>query len=314
MPDTAQTTQLGKPFTAQALSQEHLTSYRAASTSDVTQDRLGPLQDLPGFWQGVGFSLIARPNFSGGNPNGIFLELNLLRESIEFTTIGSPVFNRGSEQGDIAIFGLTYIQRVTDELTGGALHIEPGLWLNIPATTNPQSNASIARLSTIPHGNSVCTVGHSENVVFQGLPDIPPANTVPYKIGTEPPPAGTKNPFAEFDLSQPSAFRTNPMAAKITQAMVDDPNVMLREALQGQHLTRIIRLITNTAATGGIDNIPFITTNANTISLESVFAIETVLDPSGTEFMQLQYSQTALLNFRGMTFPHVTVGTLVKAF
>jgi hypothetical protein len=36
--------------------------------------------------------------------------------------------------------------------------------------------------------------------------------------------------------------------------------------------------------------------------------------PEGTEYQQLQYSQTALLNFRGLSFPHVTVGTLIKAF
>jgi hypothetical protein len=36
--------------------------------------------------------------------------------------------------------------------------------------------------------------------------------------------------------------------------------------------------------------------------------------PQGQEYLQLQYSQTALLNFRGMSWPHVTVGTLVKAF
>ena len=34
----------------------------------------------------------------------------------------------------------------------------------------------------------------------------------------------------------------------------------------------------------------------------------------GREYQQLPYSQTALLNFRGQSFPHVTIGTLVKAF
>ncbi|HYO84759.1 MAG TPA: hypothetical protein VES20_25380, partial [Bryobacteraceae bacterium] len=84
--------------------------------------------------------------------------------------------------------------------------------------------------------------------------------------------------------------------------------------LQGQKLTKITRLITNTAPGGGMDNIPFITTNADAPGLESVFAIETAEDASGNEFLQLQYSQTVLLNFRGISFPHVTVGTLVKAF
>jgi hypothetical protein len=299
---------------AQSMSANNVTSYRAAAPLQTTADRLGPLQDLPGFWEGVGFSLIGRPNFSGGSQNQIFLELNLLRETIEFTPIGSPVYNRGSLQGDIAIYGLSYLHRVTDEVTGGALHIEPGLWLNIPATTEPASDASIARLATIPHGNAVCTVGHSEDVVFQGLPEIPPANTVPFTIGGQAPAPGTKNPYPEYDLSNPNTFRSDLLPPQITQALIDDPNVMLRDALQGQTLTKITRLITSTAATSGVSNIPFIVSNADTPSLESVFAIETVRRTTGEEFLQLQYSQTALLNFRGMSFPHVTVGTLIKAF
>lgn len=288
--------------------------FRAVSAHLTTAENLGPLQDLPGFWEGTGFNLIARPDYSSGNENGLFLELNLLRESIEFTAIGSPVVNRGSLQDDIAIYGVTYMHRVTDATTGAALHIEPGMWLNIPPTTNPASDASIARLATIPHGNAVSTVGFSENVVFEGLPTIPPANTVPFKIGEETPPAGTKNPFPEYDLSTPSQYRTDSLPDGITQALVDDPNVMLRNDISEQKLTKIIRLITSTTPGGGIENIPFIVSNADAPFLESVFAIETVEDSTGAEFLQLQYSQTALLNFRGMSFPHVTVGTLIKAF
>ncbi len=209
---------------------------------------------------------------------------------------------------------MTYLHRVTDATTGGALHIEPGMWLNIPATADPQADASIARLATIPHGNAICTVGFAEDVVFDKLPTIPPANTVPFKIGSEAPPPGTKNPFPEYDLSIDSSFRTVPLPAGITQAVIDDPNVAVREALEGHILTHIRRLITSTALAGGIGNIPFIVNNANAPSLESVFAIETVQGPLGTDYLQLQYSQTALLNFRGMSFPHVTVGTLIKAF
>src|SRR5215213_300384 len=84
-------------------------SYRGVPSQRTTADNLGSLADLPGFWEGTGFSLIARPDFAGGNPNGFFLELNLLRETIEFTTIGSPVLNRGSLQGDIALYGVTYL-------------------------------------------------------------------------------------------------------------------------------------------------------------------------------------------------------------
>lgn len=292
---------------------------RAASPQSTTADRLGVLRDLPGFWQGTGFSLIARPSFSKQAKNGLFLQLNLLRETIEFTPIGSPVFNRGSMQDDIAIYGVTYLHRVTDDTSREALHIEPGMWLNIPATTDPKADASIARLGTIPHGNSLCTVGFSEQAVFDRIPDIPKANTVPFAIGSQQPLAQVKNPLEEYDLSIPSDFRSSPLPAAITQALVDDPNQMLRDTLkqqvecEGMTLKSIIRLITSAEA-GGVANIPFITHNADAPALQSVFAIETVIDDKGSEFMQLQYSQTALINFRGKSFPHVTVGTLIKSF
>ncbi|MGY5811053.1 heme-binding protein [Rhizobium sp. LEGMi198b] len=291
---------------------------RVAPSQRVTADRLGALADLPGFWEGTGFSLIARPDYSGRSENGFYLQLNLLHETIEFTSIGSPVFNRGSEQGDIAIYGVTYLHRVTDGTNGGALHIEPGMWLTIPATTAPKADASIARLGTIPHGNAFCTVGFVQHAEFNKVPDIPPANTIPFPIDGKPPEPGSKNPYPEYNLAIPSQFRTNPVPAGIVQAMIDDPNQVLRDTLnhqvfeQGQTLKQITRLITSTA--GGIANIPFITTNANTLDLDSVFAIETVVDALGNEFLQLQYSQTGLLNFKGKSFPHVTVGTLIKAF
>jgi hypothetical protein len=314
MPDTVPATGAGAPATngSGAVVPSAPGPFRAVSTIYTTAANLGPLQDLPGFWEGTGFNLIGRPDFDTTNEDGFFLELNLLRETIEFTTIGSPVMNRGSKQADVAMYGVTYMHRVTDATTGEALHIEPGVWLNIPATSEPKADASICRLSTIPHGNSVCATGFVQDVIPDGLPEIPPANTVPFTIGGQPPAPGTKNPFSAYNLSTESKFRTNPLPAKITQAIIDDPNQMVRDDLQGQTLNHITRLIATTDASG-IGNIPFITDNANNTSLESVFAIERVQGPTG-EYLQLQYSQTALLNFRGLSFPHVTVGTLVKAF
>lgn len=61
-------------------------------------------------------------------------------------------------------------------------------------------------------------------------------------------------------------------------------------------------------------NIPFITANADNPTLDSWFGIQAVVGPQGREYLQLQYVQTALINFRGLSWPHVTVGTLVKAF
>jgi hypothetical protein len=37
--------------------------------------------------------------------------------------------NRGFTVDDIELFGLTYVQKVTDTATGGALHNDPGIWI-----------------------------------------------------------------------------------------------------------------------------------------------------------------------------------------
>jgi hypothetical protein len=317
MTDTAARIDVGNALPGrgdQPLNTNTARSFRSVSTHAQTSEHLGPLADLPGFWQGTGFSLIARPDFDPQNPDGFFLQLNLLQETIEFRPIGSPVPNRGSEQDDIGLFGVTYLHRVTDAATNGALHIEPGIWLTIPATTDPPARGSVARLSTIPHGSSVCAVGFAQYVVPDGLPTIPPANTVPFPIDGTAPPPGTPNPYGAYDLSTESPFRTKPLPATVTQAVVDDPHAMLRDALQGQTLTHITRLIVSTSDAGGVSNIPFLTQNADAHVLESVFAIERVQGADGTEVMQLQYSQSVLLNFNGRSFPHVTVGTLVRAF
>jgi hypothetical protein len=289
-------------------------TFRGVSGHAATADSLGPLRDLSGFWEGTGFSLIARPSFDPANEDGFFLELNVLRETIEFTAIASPIFNRGSRQDDIAMYGVTYLHRVTDGTTGGALHIEPGVWLTIPDTTVPASGPTVARLSTIPHGNAFCAVGTALELVPDGPPEIPPANTVPFAIGGSPPPAGTKNPYRAYDLSVQSPHRTSPLPLSITQELVDDPNSLGRHALEGQTLSHVTHLFASTTSAADVGNIPFINENANTVSLDSVFSVERVHGLGDTEFMQLQYSQTALLEFGGMCFPHVTVGTLVKAF
>jgi hypothetical protein len=112
-----------------------LTSFRGVPAQQELAAQLDPLKDLPGRWFGSGFNLIARPDHQGGNE--LFLELNLTRETLDFTAIGSPIPNRGSMQNDINLSGVHYLQQISDATTGGAIHIEPGIWLNIPSTLAP---------------------------------------------------------------------------------------------------------------------------------------------------------------------------------
>src|ERR1700722_2352935 len=110
---------------------------RRATDATALQDNLGLLADLPGVWVGTGFNLIARPDFaartsppSPNEPSHLFLELNFTEEVLKFDTIGSPIPNRGFAQPDIELYGIHYLQQITDRVTGGALHLEPGIWIN----------------------------------------------------------------------------------------------------------------------------------------------------------------------------------------
>jgi hypothetical protein len=290
--------------------EENITSFRAVADHGSLHGSLGALANLPGHWAGEGFNLIARPNFQ--HNNDIFLELNLTKESLTFNTIGSPIPNRGSQQDDITLFGLHYLQQISDRTTGGALHIEPGIWINIPGTKDPAAGPTITRLASIPHGDAINVHGTSSSV--DGPPDIKPTNTVPFSIGSPTPTPGTPNSFPEYDLSHPNSFRTRPVPAEITQEMVHNPNALLKAATKDQTITHTETLSISTHPHGSVGNIPFVDQNAKAAVVSAFFWIETIKPPSGPTHMQLQYSQTVLLDFLGLSWPHVTVATLTKTF
>jgi len=146
-------------------------SFRIAPDSETVLEQLGLLKDLAGTWKGKGFNLIARPDFH--HSTDLYLQLNQTRETLKFDPIGSPIPNRGFGQDDIKLFGLTYLQQITDAGHDGALHIEPGIWITQPATTFPPESVPapqqlVARMGTIPHGNSILVEGIAQP--FTGNP------------------------------------------------------------------------------------------------------------------------------------------------
>src|ERR1700733_231901 len=139
----------------------------------VTAMELGPLAFLAGSWRGPGFNAIWRPDnpqsrplTAPPNPTKRLLELNLTHDSFDFHVIPGVVPNRGlAPETDLSLYGLHYLQRITDSdppsfSTGGqALHIEPGLFMNVPASTSPANPASLVRMASIPHGVTVLMQG-----------------------------------------------------------------------------------------------------------------------------------------------------------
>lgn len=282
---------------------------------------LGPLALLPGTWTGQGFNVIWRP--SNDPRSDHFLELNLTNETLEFTEIPGNIPNRGFQQPDIMMKGVNYLQQITDQIMLNGLHFEPGMWVNIPATTNPQEPPTVARLASIPHGTVMLAQGALETPSPQpGPPQFAQVDITPFQIG-KPDDPQAKVPFPnESTLTNPSDFRSPPQNIKgITQAMVDNPNSVLQAAIAGQTILETVTLkissLPKPVAGGGTANTAFLQAatpnvgNADAAQVDATFWIETVQGENNEpNFLQLQYSQRVLLNFNTLSWPHVSVATL----
>jgi hypothetical protein len=179
-----------------------ISDIRITPDNQTVLSQLGLLKDLAGTWKGRGFNLIARPDFH--DKTDLYLQLNQTRETLKFDPIGSSIPNRGFGQDDIELFGLTYLQQISDAAFDGALHIEPGIWVTQPATTFPPETAPppgqlVARMGTIPHGNSLLAAGIAEP--FTG----PPVLTVP----------GSQYSFSLFPSFNSTPFGVPPTAPAV---------------------------------------------------------------------------------------------------
>jgi hypothetical protein len=247
---------------------EHVPSVRIAPDSESVLANLGLLKDMAGSWHGHGFNLIARPDFVDGA--NLYLQLNQTDETLKFDAIGSAIPNRGFGQKDIELFGLTYLQKIEDAPTGGALHIEPGIWITqppteYPAQAPPPNEQIVARMATVPHGNSVLARGTASP--FDGPPtlaggganyafsEFPSFNSTPFPAGApinapgstekltapEPPgfqqydltvadgPQNPRTPFKTTEPPLPSAIDGVPM-----QEVVKDPIKLLQKVISDQ--------------------------------------------------------------------------------
>ena len=116
----------------------------------------------------------------------------------------------------------------------------------------------------------------------------------------------------------------------MTQAIVQNPNSVLQNALHSslQGTTMKSRTFLHVAtdhssinAGGGTANTAFLATsgnppggNAKASLAQATFWIETIAGTGGQpDKHQLQYTQLVMLDFNGIHWPHVTVGTLGQA-
>jgi hypothetical protein len=300
----------------------------AAATGGPPPDPLGALAPLAGTWKGHGFNAIWRPHHPASQDR--FLELNLTDETIVFTPIKGPIPNRGLAMPDIDMFGLTYMQQISGSISKAGLHIEPGIWANVPHTTDPNEPPTVVRMASIPHGTAILAQGVSQ-VLAGGPQVIPDNNILPFFFGSPSPGNNEFNAvaqtFPELNLSIPTQFRS--AAGSVTQEMVKNPNSVIQAALQaslqGTHMTSRTFLHVSTTSSvihggGGTANTAFLATssnppggNAKATEVEAIFWIETIAGKGGNpDVHQLQYTQRVQLDFNGIHWPHVTVSTLQK--
>ena len=338
---------------------------------------LGPLAAFTGTFRGKGFNTIFRPDT--GTPTTLpvpatddnLLELNLTQETLSFSPSLGAVPNRGEVQADINLNGVPYLQVINDVTIAGqstGIHFEPGLWMAVPATSDPAEGTTFMRMASIPHGTTVLAQGKA--VTANGKPTFPVVPITPFAIGSA---ANSGSPFPSQTAAAAGTVRIpqdlTPFitAGTITQAMLNNPVSLLSTHLTGLTVTSNTAITVSTRPPlplfgGGNNNMAFLmgdahatSPNAQAATMEATFWIETVeytiqvpvhalgLPPltiaaeggSGgapvPEFLvnppvaitaprtikatatQIQYAQKVFLNFNGLTWPHVSVATLVPA-
>lgn len=350
------------------------------------------LDNFKGTFAGHGFNTIFRPQSSATattfpvNPTGPadnVLELNLTTETLAFADALGSVPNRGLfAQGDIFLSGVPYVQTiqdVTNPATGKAdgpatgIHFEPGLWMRVPASkTNPVQVETLNRMASIPHGTTINSQGVAPTATTPGGPNIPKVNITPFPIGSTTPitfPSQTAN--SNNTLRLPQDLSKFIAAGTINQAILDDPNTVLRNANKGKTFNKTSTIQISTSPTGsqqggGTANIDFLVgaktgansgPNAQAAQMKATFWISEVshkitvpvhtlgqgpleiaapspvagapdgflapsfiVDPPvgitapktiTVTSTQIQYSQFVILNFATLSWPHVSVATLI---
>ncbi|MEO7194446.1 MAG: heme-binding protein [Pseudonocardiaceae bacterium] len=308
----------------------------------------GPITDLIGLFsssQGVhgvnlpGINAIALPDGTAPAPLRIAFKTNTYNElSLEFRPIpGGPVRNRAVPTNQF-VHALAYrqlISQIEGDPPAGFQHFEDGIWQWTPDIADPMDAAkgSIARLTSVPHGNSfLCWGAHASidsNPPREDPVNIPDTDFTPQLAPDAP---QELKEFVRNSYTTP-ILQTGVTPAHANQALI---RVVRNQVEQGYTFENVVTLMVDTnnptvpppPHPGGVANIDFILNNANFTGISTTFWIETIKPPldrtvqppfQAPPFVQLQYTQNISLNFapanqpeQRITFPHVDVNTLLR--
>lgn len=299
-------------------------STEKAKTGDSV---LGPFAELPGEWSngkdlnGRGWNMIALPFVKKGEKLDYRMLVNQYNETLNFTIIDKGVPNRGiksppDRNEDQLIVTLDYTQDVTQIAAAdfpesgklpptpiAAIHHEPGLYLHM---RNFAANGlNIARLGSVPHGDSLLALGKFSNAkITDGGPKIPDVDPLP--VG------GPSKKIDHPYLAPYKHFHDSPFQGVFD---VTNPSELLRAATPpGVRRTTTLDFSTNNM-TGGIHNIPFIVKHANATEMDfTMWILET------DDAVFIQYMQVVMLDFFDRTdnvpgrikWPHISFNTIKR--
>ena len=163
--------------------------------------------------------------------------------------------------------------------------------MHVPATTvDPILGESLTRMASIPHGTTINAQCLAPTSSIAGPPTFPKVDITPFAIGSP----NNKIRFISQNASAPDTPRLPQDLSKfiaagtITQAILDDPNTVLRTANHGKTITKTTSFTVSTSATapevgGGTANIAFLqgnpqatNANADAVQMSATFWIEEV--------------------------------------
>ncbi|WP_081716413.1 heme-binding protein [Asticcacaulis sp. AC460] len=220
------------------------------------------------------------------------------------------------------------------------IHHEPGLWLHMTDKNIFRDNGvelSIARMGSIPHGNSFTAVGSSREIKWEQIPAdqkpnlIPNINGVVVGGGSDPDERALDPLFnpntGDIDIDYFAPYRyfhNNPFKGSVN---IDgfsgfepvDTTLLLRNSFEKildkigtiKNVTRLHVDSTidhagiNRVANPSIGNTPFITRQSDATAMNCTFIIYEIEDSStGNLRYFLQYAQNVILDFIGRPDGH----------
>ena len=292
-------------------------------------------------FDGRGWNLIALPFAEADERRNYRLLMNQYNEVIKFNTIDDKIPNRGitntrpAEKADQRIAALDYEQMIaqisakdiSDSGVAGKpelpIHHEPGFFLHM--RDQRTDDIDIARLASIPHGNTVTALGRSS--VLDSAPTIKDLSGFPEGINDDIVSAVNNATDPKSYLFPYNQFTDNPFKGALDGTPFPgfspfNANALLQLGLPNNVVNTTVLEMNTNEFEAGIVNIPFVVRQADAAEMRSTFWIMELdeTDASGRPRLVMAYSQFIFLDFFNrfdgrpglIRWPHISINMMEK--